>query len=362
MYRWIATPVPLATPNRARGLLPIRHGSEKLKEMAISGETTVRAWRIESLGAAPVLANLSRPDPGPGQALVRVAAAGLNFADLLMARGSYQQRPPLPFTPGLELAGTVAALGPGTDGPTPGTRVAAATTGAFADYALVPAESLVPLPDTMDFATAAGFLIAYGTSHLALAHRARLQPGETLFVTGAAGGVGLTAVEIGLRMGARVIASARGPDRLQIARAAGAHHLIDSEAPDLKDALKSLGGIDVFYDPVGGPAFDAALRAARPEGRLIPIGFASGEVPPIPANLLLVKNLTVIGLWWGDYTRFAPALVRDSLSTLFAWAAEGALKPLVSHRLPFDALPEALALIKDRKATGKVVLMVDPAA
>lgn len=322
----------------------------------------MRAWRIESLGAAPVLTNLPVPDPGPGQALVRVAAAGLNFADLLMAKGTYQDRPALPFTPGLELAGTVVALGSGTDGPAPGTRVAVAALGAFADHALVPAESLVPLPETMDFATAAGFLIAYGTSHLALDHRARLQPGETLFVTGAAGGVGLTAVEIGVRMGARVVASARGADRLKVARAAGAHHLIDSEAPGLKEALKDLGGIDVFYDPVGGPAFDAALRAARPEGRLIPIGFASGEVPPIPANLLLVKNLTVIGLWWGGYARFAPALVRDSLATLFGWAAEGALKPLVSHRLPFETLPQALALLKDRKATGKVVLTVDPAA
>lgn len=322
----------------------------------------MRAWRIESLGAAPVLTNLPVPDPGPGQALVRVAAAGLNFADLLMAKGTYQDRPALPFTPGLELAGTVVALGSGTDGPAPGTRVAVAALGAFADHALVPAESLVPLPETMDFATAAGFLIAYGTSHLALDHRARLQPGETLFVTGAAGGVGLTAVEIGVRMGARVIASARGADRLKVARAAGAHHLIDSEAPGLKETLKALGGIDVLYDPVGGPAFDAALRAARPEGRLIPIGFASGEVPPVPANLLLVKNLTVIGLWWGGYNRFAPTLVRDSLSTLFAWAAEGALKPLVSHRLPFETLPQALALLKDRKATGKVVLTVDPAA
>ena len=322
----------------------------------------MRAWRIESLGAPPVLADLPDPVPAPGQALVRIAAAGLNFADLLMARGTYQDRPALPFTPGLELAGTVAALGPGTEGPAHGTRVAVAATGAFAEYAVVPAESLVPLPDAMDFATAAGFLIAYGTSHLALAHRARLQPGETLFVTGAAGGVGLTAVEVGRRMGARVIASARGQDRLDIARAAGAHHLIDSEAPGLKEALKDLGGIDVLYDPVGGPAFDAALRAARPEGRLIPIGFASGEVPPIPANLLLVKNLTVIGLWWGGYARFAPALVRDSLATLFGWVAEGALHPLVSHRLPFEALPEALELIRDRKATGKVVLMVDPAA
>lgn len=322
----------------------------------------MRAWILEELGAAPRLTTLPRPDPAPGEARIAIRAAGLNFADLLMALGKYQDRPTLPFIPGLELAGVVQALGPGTSGPPPGTRVAAAATGAFAQSVCVPVDRLVPLPDSIDDATAAGFLIAYGTSHLALSHRARLQPGETLFVTGAAGGVGLTAVEIGVRMGARVIASARGADRLDIARAAGAHHLIDSEAPDLKDALRALGGIDVLYDAVGGPAFDAAMRATRPEGRLIPIGFASGAVPQIPANLLLVKNLSVIGLWWGDYARFAPGPLRDSLATLFAWVDEGSLRPPRPHCLPFDALPEGLALLRDRKATGKVVLRIDPPA
>lgn len=322
----------------------------------------MQAWILEELGASPRLTTLPRPDPAPGEARIAIRAAGLNFADLLMAQGKYQDRPTLPFIPGLELAGVVQALGPGTAGPPPGTRVAAAATGAFAQSVCVPVDRLVPLPDSIDDTTAAGFLIAYGTSHLALSHRARLQPGETLFVTGAAGGVGLTAVEIGVRMGARVIASARGADRLDIARAAGAHHLIDSEAPDLKDALRALGGIDVLYDAVGGPAFDAAMRATRPEGRLIPIGFASGAVPQIPANLLLVKNLSVIGLWWGDYARFAPGPLRDSLATLFDWVDEGSLRPPPPHCLPFDALPEGLALLKDRKATGKVVLKVDPPA
>jgi NADPH2:quinone reductase len=210
----------------------------------------------------------------------------------------------------------------------------------------------------MSHVEGAGFPIAYGTSHLALTHKAALQPGETLFVTGAAGGVGLTAVEIGKRLGARVIASARGADRLAVAQAAGADVLIDSEAPDLKDRLRSEGGVDVVYDAVGGPAFDAALRACKPAGRLLVIGFASGEVPQVPANLLLVKNLSVIGFWYGGYQTHAPGVVSDSLAQLLAWRAEGTLHPHVSQVLPFDALPEGLELLRSRRATGKVVLRV----
>jgi NADPH2:quinone reductase len=300
------------------------------------------------------------PVPGPGEALVRIAACGLNFADLLMLRGEYQERPPLPFTPGLEVAGTVAALGPGTDGPAPGTRVAVfAGHGGLAEYGVFPADTLTPIPDAMPFAHAAAFQVAYGTSHVALAHRARLQPGETLLVTGAAGGVGLTAVEIGKRMGARVIACARGPDRLAVAAAAGADHLIDSETADLRAAVKALGGADVVYDPVGGDTFMAALRATNPEGRLIPIGFAGGGVPQIPANLLLVKNLTVIGLYWGAYRSFRPAVLRDSLTTLFGWYAGGGLAPHVSHALPLDRTDDALTLLRDRKSTGKVIVTMD---
>lgn len=317
----------------------------------------MRAWQINAVSEPATLRDLPRPTPAAGEVLVRVAACGLNFADLLMAAGRYQERPALPFIPGMELSGTVEALGAGTSGPALGTRVAAfCGTGGLAEYICLPADRLIVLPDAMSMEAAAGFQVAYGTSHLALGHKARLQPGETLLVLGAAGGVGLTAVEIGKRMGARVIACARGADRLAVAAAAGADHLIDSDAPDLRDALRALGGVDVVYDAIGGPAFDAALHATRPEGRLLTIGFASGTVPQIAANLLLVKNLTVIGLYWGGYLRFNPKALTDSLAELFAWYADGHLRPHISHILPMERLPEGLALLKDRQATGKVVI------
>jgi NADPH2:quinone reductase len=293
---------------------------------------------------------------------VRVIAAALNFADSLMLQGRYQVRPPLPFIPGMELSGLVEALGPGTSGPAPGTRVLAIPgAGALAERICLPAGQLVLLPDAISLEEAAGFGIAYGTSHLALAQVARLQPGETLFVTGAAGGVGLTAVEIGHRMGARVIASARGQDRLAVAQAAGAEVLIDSEAPGLKDRLRAVGGVDVVYDAVGGPAFDEALRACKPEGRLLAIGFASGQVPQVPTNLLLVKNLTVSGFWFGGIQEKSPARVAASLAELLRWRAAGTLRPHIAQVLPFDAFPEGLELLSSRRATGKVVIRVqDP--
>ena len=232
------------------------------------------------------------------------------------------------------------------------------SSGALGEFIAVPSTRLFPLPDQMDIAEAAGFPIAYGTSHLALTHKARLQPGETLFVTGAAGGVGLTAVEIGKAMGARVIASARGADRLAVAKAAGAEVLIDSDAPGLKDALRGLGGVDVVFDTVGGPAFDQALRACKPDGRLLAIGFASGKVPQVPANLLLVKNLTVTGLWYGGYQTHAPDVVAASMTELLRLRAAGLIHPHQGQILPFEAFPEGLALLRDRKATGKVVIRV----
>lgn len=294
--------------------------------------------------------------PGPGELLVRVAACGLNFADLLIVEGRYQEQRPAPFTMGLECAGTVAALGPGTAGPGIGTRVLAFAPGAMAEAVCLPAGLAVPIPDGMGFPQAAGFPVAYGTSHLALDHRARLQPGETLLVTGASGGVGLTAVELGARMGARVIAMARGADKLAIARAAGAHDLIDSDTPDLRGALRAAGGCDVVFDTVGGALFDPALRSLRPEGRYLAIGFASGTVPQIPANLLLVKNLSVIGLYWGGYLSFRPQVLTQSLATLLDWFAAGELHPRISHALPFEALPQGLDLLRNRAATGKIVL------
>ena len=198
--------------------------------------------------------------------------------------------------------------------------------------------------------------MAYGTSHVALDHKARLQPGETLLVLGAAGGVGLTAVEIGKLMGARVIACARGADKLAVAKQAGADHLIDAETDDIREVCKSLGGVDVVYDPVGGDQFKAAFRACNPEARILAIGFASGEVPQIPANHLLVKNITVMGLYWGGYLKFRPSVITDSLSTLFQWYSEGRLKPHISHTFPLDQAGEALDILRRRKSTGKVVV------
>ena len=319
----------------------------------------MRAWTIEDIGSSAVQKDIATPDPQQGQAQIAIAACGLNFADLLMQAGTYQERPPLPFIPGMELAGTVTALGPNTTGPMIGARVAVvAGHGGLAQFGCFSVTQLVPLPASMPFIDAAAFQIAYGTSHLALDHRARLQPGETLLVLGAAGGVGLTAVELGKKIGARVIACARGADHLAVAKAAGADIVIDSESPTLKDDLKSLGGIDVVYDPVGGPGFDAALRATRPEGRLLTIGFASGQIPQIPANLLLVKNLTVMGLYFGGYVRFAPDKLAASIATLFGWYADGSVKPHISHILPFEQLHTGLDLLRTRKATGKVVITV----
>lgn len=319
----------------------------------------MRAWLVPEFGSEPILRSAAEPIPAKGEIIVRVEAVGLNFADMLSIQGKYQVRQVPPFIPGMELSGVVETLGPGVEGPVPGTRVlATCPAGALAERISLPAARLTRLPDAISFTEAAGFPIAYGTSHLALTHKARLQPGETLFVTGAAGGVGLTAVEIGKRLGARVIASARGAERLEVARAAGADVLIDSDAPGLKEALKAEGGVDVVYDAVGGAGFDAALRACKPDGRLLAIGFASGEVPQVPANLLLVKNLTVIGFWYGGYETLAPKLVADSLAQLLHWRAEGLIRPHLSHVLPFEAFPEGLALLRDRKATGKVVIRV----
>lgn len=323
----------------------------------------MQVWQVTALGSPAQRADWPMPTPKAGQARVKTAAVGLNFADLLMAEGKYQERPALPFIPGMEFAGIIDALPPETQPATqpdtlkPGARVAGfASHGALADYIIAPADQLITLPDSMSFQQAAAFQIAYGTSHLALAHKARLQPGETLLVFGAAGGVGLTAVEIGKRMGAKVIACARGPEKLAIARDAGADITLDSDTPDLKAALKALGGVDVVYDPVGGPAFSAALSACRPEGRLLTIGFASGQLPEIAANHLLVKNLSVMGLYWGGYLTFAPQILTDSLRTLFQWFAEGGLRPHISHELPFADYPKGLELLRTRAATGKVVI------
>lgn len=327
----------------------------------------MRAYRVTTESGAPALRELPIPAPAKGEALVRIRACGLNFADLLMIDGKYQDTPALPFTLGLELAGTIESLGPDTTAPhlAAGTRVAVyAGQGGLAEWGIFPVARCVPIPDAMSFADAAAFQIAYGTSHVALGHRARLMPGERLLVLGAAGGVGLTAVEIGKRMGATVIALARGADKLAVAKAAGADHLIDSDvlAPGaLRDAVRALGGADVVYDPVGGDLFAEAMRATNPDGRILTMGFASGTVPPIAANHLLVKNIAVIGVYWGGYLKFCPDVLTESMATLFGWYAEGGLKPHISNILPLDRVAEGLDLIRTRRATGKVVITTDPA-
>ncbi len=322
----------------------------------------MRAMRIEALGEALSLADIPKPAPAEGEVLLRVRACGVNFADTLMVEGRYQEKPPLPLVPGMEICGTVAEIGTGVDPVWLGRRVACFTGGGgFADYVTAPADHCAPVPEGMSDEHVAGFLVAYGTSHIALADRARLRPGERLVVLGASGGVGLTAVELGRLMGAEVIAVARGEERLAIARAAGAHHVIDG-ADDLRAAIKALGGADVLYDPVGGDQFDAAFRACNPEARILPIGFASGTIPQIPANIVMVKNMTVLGLYWGAYAKRHPRVQTDSLAALFGWYVQGRLKPHVSHVLSLGEANTALDLLRDRSATGKVVLRIDQSA
>lgn len=319
----------------------------------------MRAFRISDHSHAPAFSWIERQNPGPGQVRVRIAACGINFADLLIANGTYQDMPPLPATLGMEVAGRIDAVGSGVAHLVPGDRVAVFSGhGGLAEYGVFDARRIRTIPDNMPFVDAAGFMVAYGTSHLALAHRAALSPGEKLVVLGASGGVGLTAVEIGKVMGAEVIAVARGPEKLEIARLAGADHLIDSDDGHVREAIREHGGGDVIYDPVGGALGEAAMRATRPEARVILIGFASGHVTRLAANHLMVKNVSVLGFYWGGYAAFAPGRLDRSLDTLFDWYGTDRIRPHVSHEIPFDRAEEALELLQSRRSTGKVVVTI----
>ena len=319
-----------------------------------------KAMQVTELGQPMEMRDVKSVPPQQGEVRAQIHACGVNFGDLLVLDGTYQEKRPTPFTPGMEVAATVLEVGDGVTHVSPGQKIASyCGFGGFAQEAILPAHTCVPMPDAMDSVTVAAFLIAYGTSHVALKHRANLQAGERLVVLGASGGVGLTAVELGALMGAEVVAVARGQSKLDICRKAGAHHLINSETDDIRDTVKSLGGADVVYDPVGGEQFKAALRASNPEARLLPLGFASGEVPQIPANIILVKNISVLGFYWGGYAKFAPHVLTDSFADLLALYQAGQISPHVSHQMPLDQANQALDLLRARKATGKVVVTID---
>ena len=297
----------------------------------------------------------------PNEARIRVRACGVNFADTLMVAGKYQVKPEFPFTPGLEAAGEVVEIGTDVNHLAVGMRVLAVLRfgGAYAEEIAVNADAVVPIPDAMDFVTAAAFPVAYGTSHFALTHRGHLKPGETLLVLGAAGGVGLTAVEIGRQLGARVIAAAGGPEKLAVARAHGADELIDYRSESIRDRVRDLtggSGADVVYDPVGGDAFDQALRAVNWEARMLVIGFAAGRIQSVPANLILVKNISVIGVVWGAQAARDPVLVSRNLAELLRWWEAGRLKPAVARTFPLAAAGAAMEALLSRRYAGKIVL------
>ncbi|MFP1645414.1 NADPH:quinone oxidoreductase family protein [Defluviimonas sp. KMU-169] len=305
------------------------------------------------------LGNVPVPRPGPGEVLIRVAACGINFFDGLMVEGKYQTRPDRPFTPGSEVAGTVEAVGPGVELAI-GTRVLAFNgLGGYAEQATAQAERVCPIPDSMSFEQAAGFLITYATSHHALKDRGQLAPGETLLVLGAAGGVGLTAVEIGKRMGARVIAAASSAEKLALCREHGADEVINYSTEDLRARLKDLtggAGVDMVYDPVGGALTETALRSMATSGRYLVIGFAAGEIPKIALNLLLLKQTAMIGVFWGAFARANPARHATNMAELFDWFEQGHLRPHIGARYPLNRFAKALDVVMDRTAQGKIVL------
>ena len=297
-----------------------------------------------------------------GQVRVRVRACGVNFADSLITRGQYQVQPQPPFSPGFEVAGEVLETGASVTGFKAGDRVIAITPhGGYAEQVVVNVNRCVAMPTAMPWEHGAAFPVVFGTSHVALWHRARLRAGETLVVHGASGGVGLTAVAIGRQLGATVIATASSPDKLEVARQHGADHLIDTSHEDVRERIKELTGgrgADVVYDPVGGDLFAASLRSIAFEGRILVIGFAGGTVPQIPANHLLVKNVDVIGLNWPAYAELNPQAMTESFRILIGWYLQGAVQPHISATYPLEQAVEALRSVVARKSTGKVVITV----
>ena len=327
----------------------------------------MRAWQVTANGEPAevmAVAELPVPEPGPGQVRVRVAATALNFPDALLARGQYQERPPLPFTPGIELSGRIEAVGDGVDPGRVGERVCgtpALPHGGLAEYALAGAAEVLPAPAGLDDAAASAFFIAYQTGWFGLHRRAALQAGETLLVLAAAGGVGTAAVQLGKAAGATVIAVVGGPDKVAVAEAMGADTVIDRSATDdLVGAVKAAAGprgVDVVYDPVGGDAFTVATKVVGFEGRILVVGFAGGTIQSQPMNHVLVKNYSVVGLHWGLYRSRIPGLVVEAHQELTRMVDAGRLAPLVSERLAFEQAADGITRLAAGATTGRLVVL-----
>ena len=309
-----------------------------------------------------VLEDIPAPEAGPGEVLVDVYASALNFPDVLMLEGKYQVRPPFPFSPGGEIAGTVAATGEGVSGFSPGDRVFGGTgVGGFAEQIAVPAAAMRHMPDEISFVQASGISTTYGTSYYALKQRAALQEGETLLVLGAAGGVGLAAVELGRAMGARVIAAASSAEKLDAAKAAGADELIDYSDGELKEKVKALTGgrgADVIYDPVGGDLTDQCMRCIAWYGRLLVIGFAAGDIPRVPINLILLKSCQVVGVFFGAWSGRFPEEAAENFREILDLYRQGRIDPLIGREYPLEEYARALRDLSERRAIGKVVVRV----
>ncbi len=307
-----------------------------------------------------VVGEVPEPEPGPGEMVIGVEACGVNFADTLIIQGKYQVRPEHPFTPGMEVAGKVLKTGEDVEGFSPGDAVIGIPgMGGFAEQVVCKVSQVMRRPAETDGVTAAAIPIVYGTAHIGLEHRGSLKAGESLLVLGASGGVGLAAVEVGKAMGAFVIAAASSADKLEIARRHGADHLIDYSSGEFRNEVKEItgGGADVIFDPVGGDVFDQSLRCIAWEGRLLTIGFASGRIPQAPANILLVKNIAVIGVHWSNYRQTRPDLLRSSFDRIFSWIGNGTLNPLVSKTCSLEDVADALNELIARKARGKIVVI-----
>lgn len=310
--------------------------------------------------AGLIVEDIAEPHPGPGEVLIAVKAAALNFFDTLITRGKYQARPELPFSPAAEVAGVVAALGPNVTGVKVGDRVAAYVGwGGAREKVVAKGDAVVAIPDSVSDAVAAGISVTYGTAIHGLKDRARLKAGETVAVLGAAGGAGLAAVEIAKLMGARVIAVASSADKLAVTRAHGADEAVNYASADLKDGLRALTGgrgVDVVYDCVGGDSSEAALRAMAWQGRFLVVGFASGDIPTIPLNLLLLKGCDAVGVFWGEAVKRDPGANRANMRQVLDWVAQGRLAPRIHGTYPLEKIRDALAVIDRREAVGKVVL------